>query len=86
MQKVLDQYKKRALTVDNFCFKYSVGRTLAYAEMAAGRLKSITIGRKRLIPSESGEEWFTSYYPHPKTDEKTEAKQDDSDGEASRAA
>ena len=61
MQKVLDQIKKRALTVDNFCFKYSVGRTLVYAEIAAGKLHSIKIGRKRLIPDDSAEKWFASF-------------------------
>jgi hypothetical protein len=61
MQAVVDKYKKRALSVDAFCDLYSVGRTLAYAELTSGRLKSITIGRKRLIPSEDAESWFSSF-------------------------
>lgn len=65
MQTVLDKYSKRALSVDKFCDLYSVGRTLAYNEMAAGRLKSITIGRKRLIPAESAESWFAGYSLQP---------------------
>jgi hypothetical protein len=64
MQKVLDQQKKRALTVDAFCFNCSVCRTLAYAEIAAGRLHSVKLGRKRLIPDESAEEWFANLDPN----------------------
>ncbi len=60
MQDILDKYKKRALTVDNFCFTYSVGRTLAYAEIAAGKLHSVKLGKKRLIPFDSAEEWFSN--------------------------
>jgi hypothetical protein len=63
MQEVIDKYKKRALSVDVFCDLYSIGRTLAYSEMASGRLQSITIGRKRLIPSENAESWFASFKP-----------------------
>ena len=61
MQNILDQIRKRALTIDNFCFKYSVGRTFAYAEIAAGRLHSIKIGRKRLVPDDSAENWFANF-------------------------
>ena len=64
MQAVLDKHKKRALSVDAFCDLYSVGRTMAYAEMSSGRLESITIGRKRLIPCEDAESWFSSFKSH----------------------
>lgn len=58
MTDILEKHRKRALTVDGFCDLYEMGRTKAYSEMAEGRLKSVTIGRKRLIPDEYAEEWF----------------------------
>lgn len=61
MELTLDKYRKRTLSVDAFCDLYSVGRTLAYNEIAAGRLKSFTIGRKRLIASEAAEQWLAGY-------------------------
>ena len=64
MHTVLDKYQKRTLSVDAFCDLYSVGRTLAYNEMAAGRLRSFTIGRKRLIPAEAAETWLAGYAAH----------------------
>lgn len=57
----LEKERKRAFSVDRFCDLYSVGRTLAYNEMSAGRLRSVTIGRKRLIPADAAEEWFSAY-------------------------
>ena len=58
MTATFDKQHKRALSVNDFCDRFEVGRTKAYAEMAEGRLKSVTIGRKRLIPSEYADEWF----------------------------
>ncbi len=52
----------RALDIDTFCRKYSIGRTMTYAEIKAGRLKTAKIGKKRLIPSEAAEEWFKQKY------------------------
>ena len=66
MQSTSNQFPKRAASMDEFCYRYNVGRTFVYSEIAANRLQSIKIGRKRLIPSESGEEWFSRFYPAPK--------------------
>ena len=65
MQTVLYKYSKRALSVDDFCDLYSVGRTLAYNEIASGRLHSFNIGRKRLIPTEAAETWLAGYAAQP---------------------
>ena len=51
---------KRALSVNEFCAAYSLGRTRTYSEISAGRLSSITIGRKRLIPADSAEAWLAN--------------------------
>lgn len=63
MENTIDKHRKRILNVDAFCDLYSVGRTLAYNEIASGRLKSFTIGRKRLITAEDAEKWLASYAP-----------------------
>ena len=67
MEHTLDKHRKRTLSIDVFCDLYSVGRTLAYNEIAAGRLKSFTIGRKRLIPAEAAEAWLAGYAPQAST-------------------
>ena len=48
---------KAALTVDEFCYDNNVGRTTAYKEIAAGRLRTMKIGAKRLISREAGQDW-----------------------------
>ncbi|MBA2756904.1 MAG: excisionase family DNA-binding protein [Chloroflexi bacterium] len=37
--------------IDSAAAALSLGRSLVYSEIAAGRLKSIKIGRRRLIPA-----------------------------------
>lgn len=41
----------RLLSVDEAAEALGIGRSSVYAEMAAGRLRSLTVGRRRLIPS-----------------------------------
>lgn len=41
----------RLLSVDEAAALLSLGRSLVYGEMAAGRLRSIKVGRRRLIPA-----------------------------------
>jgi len=49
-----------AYTIDDFCRLHRVGRTFAYQEIAAGRLKIRKAGRKTLILPEAAEEWRES--------------------------
>lgn len=49
---------KRVLTVREFCARYNVGRSTCYQEIAAARLKSFLIGRKRLVRVEDAEAWL----------------------------
>ena len=48
---------KRMLSVAEFCHQYGIGKTMAYAEMAAGRLPSIKRGSRRLIPVDAANAW-----------------------------
>ena len=51
---------KRARTVKQFCADYSVGKTLTYAEINAGRLRAVKVGFKTLILHEDSEAWARS--------------------------
>lgn len=41
----------RLLSVDEAAARWGIGRTRLYAELAAGRVRSLKVGRRRLIPS-----------------------------------
>jgi excisionase family DNA binding protein len=43
----------RLLDIDTAGAALSLGRSLIYAEIAAGRLRSIKVGRRRLVPSQA---------------------------------
>jgi excisionase family DNA binding protein len=54
---------KRAISISEFCLRYSVGRTAAYAEIADNRLRAVKVGRKTLIPIDDAEAWLASRPP-----------------------
>ena len=37
---------RRAFSISEFCFRYGIGRTNAYQEIAAGRLRAVKVGRR----------------------------------------
>jgi excisionase family DNA binding protein len=43
----------RLLTIPDAADALSIGRSTLYEEIAAGRLRSVKVGRRRLIPAES---------------------------------
>jgi excisionase family DNA binding protein len=45
----------RALRINDFCRRYGIGRTTTYQLIRSGKLKSIQIGRRRLIPFDAAE-------------------------------
>ena len=47
-----------ALSIPKFCNDYSIGRSLAYEEIASGRLKAVKIGRRTVIPVRNAEAWL----------------------------
>lgn len=47
-----------ALSVNEFCAAYGIGRTLAYSEIKAGELKPVKIGRRTLIPVNVAADWL----------------------------
>lgn len=52
-----------AHTLPNFCQRYAIGRTKAYAEIKAGRLKARKNGRITVITEADAQEWLANL-PH----------------------
>jgi excisionase family DNA binding protein len=50
----------RAFSVTEFCGRYGIGRTNAYQEISAGRLRALKVGRRTLITQEAAETWLAS--------------------------
>jgi excisionase family DNA binding protein len=50
----------RALSIDEFWSRYGVGRTTAYREIAARRLRAVKVGRRTLITHDAAEAWLAS--------------------------
>jgi excisionase family DNA binding protein len=46
---------RRALTLHDFCDFYSTGRSTAYSMIRSGKLPSIRVGGRRLIPVDAAE-------------------------------
>jgi excisionase family DNA binding protein len=51
---------KRAFSIPEFCRRYSIGRTHAYEEIAAGRLRAVKAGRRTLITQDVAEAWLAT--------------------------
>ena len=51
---------RRAFSVREFCIRYGIGRTHAYQEIAASRLRAVKVGRRTLIPPEVAEAWLAA--------------------------
>jgi excisionase family DNA binding protein len=51
---------KRAYSINEFCHVYELGRTKAYQEMNAGRLRAVKIGSKTIIRADDAEEWLAN--------------------------
>lgn len=53
-------HSRRAFAIREFCFLYGIGRTTAYAEIAAGRLHAVKAGRRTLIIEDAAESWLAA--------------------------
>jgi excisionase family DNA binding protein len=51
---------KRTLSITEFCKNYGVGRTMAYEEIKARRLRAIKVGQRTLIIVDDAEAWLFS--------------------------
>ena len=53
-------FSPRAFSISEFCHLYVIGRTHAYEEIAAGRLRAVKVGRRTLIKSDDAEAWLAA--------------------------
>jgi len=51
--------RQRAMSIDGFCKGYGIGRTKAYEEINAGRLKARKAGRRTVITADDAEDWLS---------------------------
>jgi excisionase family DNA binding protein len=54
-RKTAPSVSRRALRIQEFCEQYGVSRSFAYKLIEAGTLKTVCIGRRRLIPLDAAE-------------------------------
>lgn len=61
LEKALDAKRYieslRALSIEQFASLYGVGRTRVFEEIAAGRLVTYTVGRRRYISLAAADKW-----------------------------
>ena len=55
------QHTKAAYSISEFCRLFSIGKTKAYEEIKAGRLKLTKIGRKSLITAKAADSWLLGF-------------------------
>ena len=51
--------RQRAMSIDGFCKGYGIGRTKAYEELNAGRLRARKAGRRTIITADDAENWLS---------------------------
>jgi hypothetical protein len=56
----LRRERQRAMSLDQFCERFNVGRTKAYEEIKQRRLKARKCGARTIIGQDDAEEWFNS--------------------------
>jgi hypothetical protein len=52
--------KQNCFSMEEFCFRNTIGRTTAYKEIKEGRLHPRKVGRRTLISVEEEARWFAS--------------------------
>ena len=50
--------RQQAMSIEEFCDRYRIGRTTAYAEIKEGRLRARKCGRRTIITDDDGDEWL----------------------------
>ena len=50
--------RQRAMSVSEFAQRYGIGRSKAYAEIAARRLRALKVGKRTLITEDDAEIWL----------------------------
>jgi excisionase family DNA binding protein len=50
--------RQRAMSVDQFCREYGLGRTTTYEEIKTGRLRARKCGKRTIISEDDAEDWL----------------------------
>jgi hypothetical protein len=51
--------RQLAMSIDRFCKGYGIGRTKAYEEISAGRLRARKAGRRTIITTDDADDWLS---------------------------
>jgi len=54
---------QRVLSIPEFCQQYGPGKTTAYQEIHAGRLRAKKVGRRTVIAVDDAERWLRTLPP-----------------------
>ena len=54
---------ERAISIEEFCRRYSLGRTKVYEEIKLGRLRARKIGRRTIVTQDDAENWLQHLPP-----------------------
>lgn len=46
------------MSIQAFCAWAGIGRTKVYEEIEEGRLRTVTLGRRRLVPTAEAQRWL----------------------------
>jgi hypothetical protein len=49
----------RGFSVEEFCRRYGIGRTRAYQELNAGRLRARKVGKRTIVTADDAESWLS---------------------------
>jgi hypothetical protein len=52
--------RQRAMSLNQFCERYNIGRTKVYEQIKQRRLKARKCGARTIIAEDDAEEWFNS--------------------------
>jgi len=50
--------RQRAMSIVEFCQRYGIGRTMAYAEIRTKRLRARKAGKRTIITEDDAEDWL----------------------------
>ena len=50
-----DQVEKRAYCINDFCSAYGLGRTKVYELIKSGKLRTVLVDGRRLVPRDAGD-------------------------------
>jgi predicted DNA-binding transcriptional regulator AlpA len=56
---------KRVFSIAEFCHRYGIGRTSAYAEIKANRLPIVKVGARTLVLADAAEAWLKNLPSQP---------------------